>query len=334
VIDAYTIGIRLALDDGVSAGIAKVQMELDVLDNAIARSSIGLKHLAEIGHAVASAGVSPAIPSPAPNKKPQSVEPASAGAPEPQLSKAPKPASSSAPIGTIPKLRDKPQIVEKPARSEASRPAAPAAPAPQKTESKATQAQPVPLRHFATEIAIQPASPENPEPHLAAILASPTPAKKLEEGAEGIKKLKEPLRTGQHAAPIERQSVPLEPQAAPTQLKTHFSRTDTLPTPYSNFVTEASPILSAPLKPVVKVHEEQLSRERVSSYPDLTNTKGEAVGSPPAPPAAVSGELVLDGMRLGHWLADTLASAASRPPRGITGFDPRATPAWPGRLGD
>jgi len=45
---------------------------------------------------------------------------------------------------------------------------------------------------------------------------------------------------------------------------------------------------------------------------------------------AMSGTIVIDGTELGRWMADYLAHAASRPPSGGVGFDPRMTPVWAG----
>jgi hypothetical protein len=55
-----------------------------------------------------------------------------------------------------------------------------------------------------------------------------------------------------------------------------------------------------------------------------------------APPASsqargpVSGDVYLDGAKLGRWIADRLAREIARPQSGMTGFDPRLGIAWPG----
>jgi hypothetical protein len=38
----------------------------------------------------------------------------------------------------------------------------------------------------------------------------------------------------------------------------------------------------------------------------------------------------MDGVRMGRWMSEQLSRAASRPPAGGTGFDPRQSPAWAG----
>jgi hypothetical protein len=40
----------------------------------------------------------------------------------------------------------------------------------------------------------------------------------------------------------------------------------------------------------------------------------------------------LDGARVGRWMSDRLARDVDRPQSGMTGFDPRLGPAWPGSL--
>jgi hypothetical protein len=52
--------------------------------------------------------------------------------------------------------------------------------------------------------------------------------------------------------------------------------------------------------------------------------------TPQAPTGPTSGDVFLDGSRLGTWIANHLARQASRPPSGATGFDPRMGIAWPG----
>jgi hypothetical protein len=44
------------------------------------------------------------------------------------------------------------------------------------------------------------------------------------------------------------------------------------------------------------------------------------------------GDVFLDGMRVGRWMARELARQAGGPQAGGTAFDPRSSPAWPGAL--
>ncbi len=73
---------------------------------------------------------------------------------------------------------------------------------------------------------------------------------------------------------------------------------------------------------------------------DLRN---EAMAAPmpaayaPAAPTAptreqptISGDVILDGQKVGRWMSDRMTRDAGRPPNGPTGFDPSRSPAWPG----
>lgn len=57
-----------------------------------------------------------------------------------------------------------------------------------------------------------------------------------------------------------------------------------------------------------------------------------------APPAQasgggpVSGDVHLDGVRMGRWVADRMARELGRPQTGSTAFDPTRSPRWPGTL--
>ena len=62
--DDYLIGIRLALDNGVSAGLASIRADLAALDTAIAASAEGLRALTELS-ASAPMPVQQAMPRPA-----------------------------------------------------------------------------------------------------------------------------------------------------------------------------------------------------------------------------------------------------------------------------
>ena len=47
----------------------------------------------------------------------------------------------------------------------------------------------------------------------------------------------------------------------------------------------------------------------------------------------INGDLYLDGYMVGRFISEYLAEAATRPPAGATGFDPRISPAWSGPAG-
>jgi hypothetical protein len=71
-----------------------------------------------------------------------------------------------------------------------------------------------------------------------------------------------------------------------------------------------------------------------ASAPQAPTTPKPISSAAPRAAAATSGptsgDVFLDGARLGTWLASHLSREASRPPAGTTGFDPRLGIAWPG----
>lgn len=65
--------------------------------------------------------------------------------------------------------------------------------------------------------------------------------------------------------------------------------------------------------------------------PSVDPTLPSAVPPPSEPPSTASqGDVYVDGSRLGRWMTDRLVKAADLPRAATTGFDPRMTPTWPG----
>jgi hypothetical protein len=44
----------------------------------------------------------------------------------------------------------------------------------------------------------------------------------------------------------------------------------------------------------------------------------------------IEGDIMLDGVPVGRWIASAMAKEAARPPTAARGFNTRMTPAWPG----
>jgi len=74
------------------------------------------------------------------------------------------------------------------------------------------------------------------------------------------------------------------------------------------------------------------------AVPPRAPTTASDAQMPAAPVAAATstgpaqGDVFLDGARVGRWMSDRLARDVDRPQSGMTGFDPRLGPAWPGSL--
>ncbi len=134
MIDAYTIGITLALNDGVSAGIAAIRRDLAALDGAIANSAAGLLALRRLAEQV-SMPTTPALPVAPPREhsaKPTSAleTPPAPPAPAVRLKTPPAP-----PAPAVPQQTRAPS----PARDAPSPPAVPSVPSPQAVPGLATQ---------------------------------------------------------------------------------------------------------------------------------------------------------------------------------------------------
>jgi hypothetical protein len=80
------------------------------------------------------------------------------------------------------------------------------------------------------------------------------------------------------------------------------------------------PPVVAPMAPTIAVHEAGMAPARSSMAPQ------ERAGAS----TQLSGEVTLDGARVGRWMADQLARGAARAPSGGTGHDPRQGMVWPG----
>ena len=77
MIEAYEIGIKLALENGVSEGLALVQRDLAAVDKAVEASAARLAMLARAAQA-AVGGVAAVAGAPAPPPRPAPSTPASA----------------------------------------------------------------------------------------------------------------------------------------------------------------------------------------------------------------------------------------------------------------
>lgn len=69
--------------------------------------------------------------------------------------------------------------------------------------------------------------------------------------------------------------------------------------------------------------------------PMLSSTAAPRSFAPPVQAAGggpVSGDVHLDGVRMGRWVVERMARELGRPQTGSTAFDPTRTPRWPGTL--
>lgn len=368
MIDAYEIGITLALQDGVSEGLAAVRRDLGVLDQAIAATAQGLARLQAVaGGAVASSQgelrrIAAAV------ARPGGVARAQDAPTEPAIS----PAAAAT------------RVIE---RESAAASRAPQAAATQGAERAATPpvVNPEP-RQPPVAAAVMPVA-------TAPALAAPTLAPSVIRGAAEVRATTADVRTTAvapgvvAASPPVPASVPALPVMQPVMIPAAMpglpravapdlpaTRTEERPATVS-----AAPDLAAFARMMVpaRVTEGATSREALRSPARHTGeaAHGRAAALPARvaahampmqraaaplaaalPPVAAApaqatmtstregaeqvlqqgaagpthGDVYLDGQLMGRWMADRMTRDADRPPSGPTGFDTRRSPAWPG----
>ncbi len=369
MIDAYEIGITLALQDGVSAGLAAVRRDLGALDTAIAATAQGLARLqAAAGGAVAASEaelyrVAAAMVRPGVVTRPQAApaEPAAA------------PAAAAA------------RVLEREVAAPVRATAAPAAPSSERAAPPGHAAAPllpaaaptaVPVA--ATPVSVAPMPAEVPG-SAAASRPAVTPDMRVTVLAPAVS-LPPPVAPGvMAAAPLPR------PAAAPVTVSV-LPQSSASRAPGQRPVLErrvtaapAAPELAAFARTMVPARMAQATtsretrREVVRHLPESAHGRTAAlpahaasrsvprpwaaapvaqlVPGMAAPAAAMTatplrqtaeqvgqqvaagpthGDVYLDGQLMGRWMADRMTRDADRPPSGPTGFDTRRSPAWPG----
>ena len=369
MIEAYEIGIKLALQDGISDGIAAIRRDLGSLDQAIAQTALRLDTLQRIGAQALAASqgrVEQAVSGPLP-RRPAAVmvPPSPPGGPETLA--APSPVEV-APVG--------------PTRAPAARvPASPPVPAPSTlmpAGEAGTAPQPVSPRLDvvgapavvrpvtpAAEVAQGMTGPKLPEQFpVAPVPRAVLPGEPAGTGSGVVRQVVPELRATGFVAPAGERSQgrvlqPMVPGVAPPA---PASRTPVAPqTPMSRTPVApqapAEPGSRVARLPQVRTGETRGVRPpRPAAVVDVPATRispvpgGPAALAPPVPPAAsrpapsyappasssrakessMRGDVFLDGARVGRWMSEQMARDAGRPNTGPTGFDPRRSAAWPG----
>ncbi len=353
MIDAYTIGITLALEDGVSAGIATIRHDLLAFDRAIQDSAAGLLALRRLGQqmSVVGTGEPPPAPSRAPpvilppagpaTSTPDAASPTDAAiTPAPSL--APSPilrtstgAEKAALIQTLAEERSPaaPGAVQNKVRPRATQPTRSESIAPPNllpklpSQRSAGQTQAIQLRNIAefAPRALQAPKKFSADPPQARPLAedraltAESPVRQPPKPPSGA-----PLPAVLAAPPVRFDPAQRPVPAAPDETARLIpSSPGAAPRPAR--LPEDQPLRSAPT---------WLPEDRtLHSAPGRRFRDSPAAMPPPsrneASSAGLSGEIMLDGSRLGRWVADTLTRMTERVPSGSTGIDPRASPGWP-----
>jgi len=341
MIDAYTIGITLALDDGVSSGIAAIRKELMLLDGAVqsaASAMSGMHALAGVADwtrfgdiSAKSLGRPVSTPAPIAAETLQAFEPVA------------PPVQSSSPV-TMPDWpaeRVRPFTpMAMPAATEVSVQPAPAVvrttPPPPPSPATVRPDEP-PSRKTAPVVPAPPTAAAPTVPQSAPRAEAPSaPAAVLPEKLALLagRILPEPL-AGTNVPPPQLPAT-TAPQRAPLPQRPELSL-DIIPTVYR----QEQP--SAPFAAIqtTTAIETAIAAQQAAPSP-TTKTRAappdaqddrrsvEPSMPPDAAPQFAQADLYIDGAVLGRWVTRHLERQLIRPPSGIAAVDPRLTPGWAG----
>ncbi len=393
MIDAYTIGITLALNNGVAEGIAAIRQDLAALDRAVDASAAGLMQLrAAAGGSIGAASAdlarlmdtarraAAAMPKPSLGRHPEEPplgSPPNEKKPEAQefQPRSQQPLAPASPgesrLPAVPKVVLPGPAPTNAALRQSASPASPRAEPPSRSPLAAVQKEnasrpitlPIPASPRAASdprsaslprLLPEPATPlwreKRTQPPIAPTAAAPA----IDYAA--LARAMSPPRLGDAARPLatrhvehthaetrtiirERETAPspiVAPPAlvAPAPAPVPSGPTATAPSAYKALAAPRVSERPPPAAPVVVPG----SRPRASQDGPRSVMLPKAVSSglpsaarqrPSTAPASTIVEVVLDGAAIGRWMDQRLARAATRPPSGLTGFDPRLSPIWP-----
>jgi hypothetical protein len=336
--DVYEVGIRLVLENGVSAGIAALQDDLAAYDRALAATTGRLRTVADAGHGLAppviSGGDRPAgrslavgeeMPFPSVQTAYRRETPVLPPAVPQSAARSQQPAAVVAPVKPA-----QPVAVRAPGKP--AQPATASAPAMPRV-TLAGRASAAPERALPPPLPA-PAAPEQPVRAAAPVPGSAPPARGQAITAVTVMAVPPP-RYARYA--------PAVPAAQPAAVAAPDVADDR---PVSMPASDRGEIQQAPLavrellrsstwSAAPPVGEPASVAAQVAPRAGSTPSAGVSPAAPVAAAASsgpVQGDVYLDGARVGRWMSDRLAREADRPQAGVTGFDPRLGPAWPGSL--
>jgi hypothetical protein len=326
MIDAYTIGITLALDNGVSDGLATIRRDLIALNGAVEGSGTRLKHLTT---AAAGLQIHPGIPEPT-NK--DATAPMR-GPNEPAISTLS--GSSSLDPSVFAPSRSDLLVVAKTLLPELSPPAIPpfadAEMVPNRTRNMTSpeirslirgspNSRPVMSRHSGESATLSDFAPAR-YPHEI-LFPTPTHAGMADDSSDhrfmGRGNVTPLSATTDAASPTSPLAVP----GISVSLRGDGG-------PASHRLQQQ--IVGPQLGPSKITRTGPYSTPSSPHPPSVDPTLPSAVPPPSESQFAPSqGDVYVDGSRLGRWMTDRLVRAADLPRSAATGFDPRMTATWPG----
>ncbi len=313
--DDYVIGIRLALENGVSEGLASIRADLASLDAAIAHSAQAIQALNTLS-----------LTAPAPRTiAEQPLNPGKSADQAPNMPSSPPQPTPSLPTALPPVIPlEVPPVAPAPAPQS---PRTPEQPSPQNAASPLPSAPTAPVTAnppsagaaISTAASVPTRAATMPTPAAQPSLRHSTPPSAPAITITSTVLREPPLADHRQVAPATHIDLPgrnlTPPPSTLTALPQIQPRPPIRPTPPATTPGHAAPVPDA--------------------APNAPSSQRPLLQSPAAPQSRrepsgpTTGDIYLDGERLGHWLANHLAHAAEAPPSGGTAFDPRLGIAWP-----
>ena len=360
MLEAYEIGISLALQDGVSTGIALVRRDLDALDRAIAATS---QNLARLQAQAGAAGSGPAsVQAPVPQVARQTVLPQQSQTERATIQKVadnPPPmakAFTDAPMLPPPSVMARTNL-QQPAITQSTPPIPVAVSTAVSTPQLSGANQPPANLAFSAPRPSPdppPARPGTPRsldrpppttartpipvalPTTGTIPGPPPAPAHPDRPATPVIAPLHAARPRHHATAQAGHSRPSDPDA--TSLSVTAPPTAVRPPAISaraqpRAAHAVTPAGAQPRAAYAFVPAAPIS-QRASTQTGTSPTAPATSAVPPAaapPTITLQGDIILDGTRLGRWMTSSLARQAARPPSGPTGPDPRQTPLWSGQ---
>jgi hypothetical protein len=328
--DAYVVGIRIVLENGVSGGLLAVGRDLATFDRALATTTGNLQALRELGAGLAApaavgqpvrqqARPQVGVREPAPERfdRPERADVAMLEAPggiSPLRVTAPAVVESSKAPPPLP-----PQVLDDVLPVWGSVRATPPqeVPAPR---APVTASGAVPVVTSLPERVAPAAEPARSRAMMRYADFAPAPP----PGAVAVNDTPGAAAQGTAVTAFEREAAQVSGRAdGMVAIHQHPARPgggEPLRPPLPLTGGEAAPRFEAPPR---------------LAPPPAASPPPPAAAAPVASPAStgpVQGDVYLDGARVGRWLSDHLAREANRPQTGVTGFDSRLGLAWPGSM--
>ena len=325
MIDAYTIGITLALDNGVSEGLATIRRDLIALNGVVEGSGTRLKYLT---HAAAGLQIHPGTVDPGNKDSTAPVRrhddgavsiPSGSSSLDPGVF-APSRSALLAAARTLMPQFSGPAIV--PVADVGMLRASLAGMMSSEIQSldpNLAMSAPFINQHSGQDAAVGDFAPVCYTPQAL----SPTPTRTAPADGSADRQFIGPSA----AFPPSAVTNALSPPSAPAGPNISVSQGDGGP---SSRPLQRQAV-GTPLGFSQIAHIDQYSTPFRPHPTSVDPTMPSAVPPPSELQATPSqGDVYVDGSRLGRWMTDHLVKVAELPRAAATGFDPRLTPTWPG----